>query len=194
MAKLSLPGVLLPASLPVERINLLRRCEHTANARREAKTLSACSNVFRGIVKDRMADEMYQHIRTHRLAKEERVERWVQKTADHPFHTDLWKEDEAVFRANKARDEASRRRTVQAQRRANEAHGLILSRAYSETDVLDELRREKRTMLENEKLVKAWGDVEKSHLRGAKALAQRKKAQFDKQQRELDDALRSRGG
>lgn len=86
-----------------------------------------------------------------------------------------------------------RTQTANAARQAREAHGLILSRALTDTDVLDDLRIERRHMLQNERELKAMADVEKKNMRAAKVLSDRKKDLNFKQQQMLRSALASFG-
>merc|ERR1712039_483429 len=77
-----------------------------------------------------------------------------------------------------------RRQRLMAQRN-REAHNSIFKRATAESDELDQLRREKRLLLENERQLKALRDVEKSNARTAQILAERRRKQLDKEQQAM---------
>merc|ERR1712232_188479 len=113
------------------------------------------------------------------------------KMWSHPFHTDQWKEDEKLYKMNRRNDNATRRKEKTALLRAREAHGMILARAYSETDVLDEMRVEKRAMLEHTRALKALSDCEKSNLRATKVMETRRNEMLQKQKQTLQDALKN---
>merc|ERR1712137_662102 len=119
----------------------------------------------RGRSKEKMLAETAATKRNYLLDKDLRIERWVGKTDDHPFHIDQWAADEDLYKANQRNMAKTRSREYLARRRAHEAHGAILSRAYSETDVLNEVRIEKRKMLAQEKVLKALHDVSKKNER-----------------------------
>merc|ERR1719253_642421 len=94
-----LPSLSMPHTLTEEKSRLLRRMEHTCNARTEAKCLNAMNNAFKDRSRERMGNEMYDFLKNRRLDKAHREDRWVEKTSVHPFHDDQWKEDERIYEA-----------------------------------------------------------------------------------------------
>merc|ERR1711948_193092 len=77
-----------------------------------------------------------------------------------------------------------RRQRLMAQRN-REAHNSIFKRATAESDELDQLRREKKLLLENERQLKALRDVERSNARTAQILAERRRRQIEKDQQTM---------
>lgn len=120
-------------------------------------------------------------------ARQDRIERWVRKTANSPFAVDLLAEDERVaevrdtchitlssmfaskehvraLRGQEARlraEEEERRRRALEARKAKAKNSIIL-RALEESSDLDALRREKRAILQEEKRLKALLATEKN--------------------------------
>eukprot|EP00927_Polykrikos_kofoidii_P062789 TRINITY_DN57599_c0_g1_i1.p1 TRINITY_DN57599_c0_g1~~TRINITY_DN57599_c0_g1_i1.p1 ORF type:complete len:199 (-),score=36.83 TRINITY_DN57599_c0_g1_i1:57-653(-) len=188
-SRVHLPGISYPPTLTEERVRVLRRLEHTANARSGAGALNAHNFVFRHKAKEGMATSMRELKRGSRMAKEERIDRWEQKTEAHPFHNDQWGIDEQIYKANRSSESLERAQIANSTRRAKDAYGAILSRAFSETDVLAEIRKEKRTMALNEKMLKGLRDCEKSNMRASKVLTDRKRAEALNQQRMLHAAM-----
>merc|ERR1712113_1110482 len=90
---------------------------------------------------------------------------------------------------NRVRDNVEKRRQRLTARRNREAHNAIFKRATAEMDELDQLRAEKRMLLENERQLKALRDVEKSNARTAQILQERRKQQLQKQQEQLTQVV-----
>merc|ERR1712232_1440579 len=90
----------MPHTLPEERVRLMRRMEHTANARSGARCIGAMNFANRGRSKEKMLAETASIKRNYLLDKDMRIERWVAKTEEHPFKIDQWAEDEDLYKAN----------------------------------------------------------------------------------------------
>merc|ERR1719263_1775047 len=106
-----------------------------------------------------------------------------------PFAVDLVAENQRIDEENRVRDHVEQRRQRLMARRNREAHNAIFKRATAEMDELDQLRAEKRMLLENEKQLKALRDVEKSNARTAQILQDRRKQQLEKQQAQLQQVV-----
>merc|ERR1740115_579240 len=118
-------------------------------------------------------------------SQREREERWGRKLQKSPFAVDLVAENQRIDEENQVRDTVEQRRQRLMARRNREAPNAIFKRATAETDELDQLRQEKRMLLENERQLKALKDVEKSNARTAQILQERRKQQLEKQQAQL---------
>merc|ERR1719224_90555 len=118
-------------------------------------------------------------------SRRERDERWTRKLQKSPFAVDLVAENQRIDEENRVRDHVEQRRQRLMARRNREAHNAIFKRATAEMDELDQLRAEKRMLLENERQLKALRDVEKSNARTAQILQERRKQQLEKQQAQL---------
>merc|ERR1711964_320585 len=112
-------------------------------------------------------------------------ERWVRRLQKSPFAVDLVAENQRIDEENRVRDHVEQRRQRLMARRNREAHNAIFKRATAEMDELDQLRAEKRMLLENERQLKALRDVEKSNARTAQILQERRRQQLQKQQAQL---------
>jgi len=177
---------LLPkASTTEERERLLRRLEMCAKAREESTKIMSIRFAERDAVKNEMRDEK-QHLKEQlQMSQRDRDDRWVRKMQKSPFAVDLVAENQRIDEENRVRDHVEKRRQGVMTRRNREAHNAIFKRATAEMDELDQLRAEKRMLLENERQLKALRDVEKSNARTAQILQERRKGQLQKQQAQL---------
>merc|ERR1711972_701517 len=114
-----------------------------------------------------------------------REERWSRKLQRSPFAVDLVAENQRIDEENRVHDHVEQRRQRLMAQRNREAHNSIFKRATAESDELDQLRREKRLLLENERQLKALRDVERSNARTAQILAERRHRQLEKEQQAM---------
>jgi len=177
---------LLPSATKTEeRERLLRRLEMCAKAREESTKIMSLRFAEREAVKNnihRERQDMKEQLVNSRVDREER---WSRKLQRSPFAVDLVAENQRIDEENTVRDHVENRRQKLMARRNREAHNAIFKRATAETDELDQLRAEKRMLLENERQLKALRDVEKSNARTAQILQERRKQQLEKQQAQL---------
>merc|ERR1719375_3138370 len=141
----------------------------------------------RDAVKQDMRNEHVRHKVSLQDCARDRDERWSRKLQKSPFAVDLVAENQRIDEENRVRDHVEQRRQRLMARRNREAHNAIFKRATAEMDELDQLRQEKRMLLENERQLKALRDVEKSNARTAQILQERRRAQLDKQQKKIED-------
>ena len=80
-----------------------------------------------------------------------------------PFRIDLVAENERIDEENKVRLRDKARQKKAIERRKVEAKNSIILRALEEANVLDDLRKEKRIILEEERRIKALIDIEKTN-------------------------------
>merc|ERR1719194_290738 len=139
----------------------------------------------RDAVKHMMKRERQQHLEKLTASQSDRDERWSRKLQRSPFAVDLVAENQRIDEENRVRDHVEQRRQRLMARRNREAHNAIFKRATAEMDELDQLRAEKRMLLENERQLKALRDVEKSNARTAQILQERRRQQLEKQQAQL---------
>lgn len=181
---------LLPkASTTEERERLLRRLEMCAKAREESTKIMSIRFAERDAVKNSNRRERADYTEKLAVSQRERDERWTRKLQRSPFAVDLVAENQRIDEENRVRDHVEQRRQRLMARRNREAHNAIFKRATAETDELDQLRAEKRMLLENERQLKALRDVEKSNARTAQILQERRKQQLQKQQAQLQQVV-----
>merc|ERR1719229_1356116 len=135
-----------------------------------------------------MKRERQRYLEKLTTSARDREERWSRRLQRSPFAVDLVAENQRVDEENRVRDHVEQRRQRLTARRNREAHNAIFKRATAEMDELDQLRAEKRMLLENERQLKALRDVEKSNARTAQILQERRKQQIQRQQ-ERDHAV-----
>jgi len=185
---------LLPAATKTEeRERLLRRLEMCAKAREESTKIMSLRFAERDQVKNsnsRERQELKANLTSAKVASEER---WGRKLQKSPFAVDLVAEIQRIEEENSVRDTVEQRRQRLMARRNREAHNAIFKRATAEMDELDQLRQEKRMLLENERQLKALRDVEKSNARTAQILQERRKQQLEKQQAQLMQVVNGGG-
>jgi len=177
---------LLPSATKTEeRERLLRRLEMCAKAREESTKIMSIRFAERDAVKNKMSRERQDLQEKLLMSAHDREERWNRKLQKSPFAVDLVAENQRIDEENRVRCHVEQRRQRLMARRNREAHNAIFKRATAETDELDQLRAEKRMLLENERQLKALRDVEKSNARTAQILQERRKQQLEKQQAQL---------
>jgi len=171
---------LLPkASTTEERERLLRRLEMCAKAREESTKIMSIRFAQRDAVKHDMKQDRRVYLDRLLASQRERDERWARRLQKSPFAIDLVAEDQRISEENRVRQLVEQRRAKSTATRSREAHHRIFKRATAESDELDQLRREKRQLLENEKQLKALRDVEKSNARTLQILQARQEKQLE---------------
>lgn len=188
-AQLGVSYFLPDASTTEERDRLLRRLEMCAKAREESTKIMSVRFAHRDQLKTDNKNDHQNHKLKLMDSQREREERWTRKLQRSPFAVDLVAENQRIDEENRVRDHMEMRRQRLMSRRNREAHNAIFKRATAETDELDQLRAEKRMLLENERQLKALKDVEKSNARTAQILQERRKQQLEKQKNQLQQVV-----
>merc|ERR1712039_620417 len=174
---------LLPrAATSEERERLLRRLEMCAKAREESTKIMSIRYAQCDAVKNEMRRERQVYLEKLSTAQRDRDERWSRKLQRSPFAVDLVAQNQRIDEENRVQRTVEQRRQRLMAQRNREAHNSIFKRATAESDELDQLRREKRLLLENERQLKALRDVEKSNARTAQILAERRRRHIEKEQ------------
>merc|ERR1719221_1915281 len=101
-----------------------------------------------------MRRERQMHFEKMTATQRDRDERWSRKLQRSPFAVDLVAENQRIDEENRVRDHVEQRRQRLMCRRNREAHNAIFKRAVTEVDELEQLRRVKKLLLENEKQLK----------------------------------------
>merc|ERR1712003_307447 len=127
-----------------------------------------------------MRRERQNHVEKLMTSQRDREERWSRKLQRSPFAVDLVAENQRIDEENRVRDHVEQRRQRLMAQRNREAHNSIFKRATAEADELDQLRTEKRLLLENERQLKALRDVERSNARAAQILQARRRGEREK--------------
>jgi len=189
VAQFGMSHLMPKASTTEERERLLRRLEMCAKAREESTKIMSIRFAQRDAVKNDMRRERQQHSDNLAASQRDRDERWTRRLQRSPFAVDLVAENQRIDEENRVRDHVEQRRQRLMARRNREAHNAIFKRATAEMDELDQLRTEKRVLLENERQLKALRDVEKSNARTAQILQERRQQQIQKQQATLQQVV-----
>mmetsp|Transcript_35284 Transcript_35284/g.109923 ORF Transcript_35284/g.109923 Transcript_35284/m.109923 type:complete len:293 (+) Transcript_35284:66-944(+) len=181
------------ASTAEERERLLRRLEMCARAREESTKIMSVQFAQRDAKKNEMRKERQTFAEKMVSSQRDREERWSRKLQRSPFAVDLVAENQRIDEENRVRDHVEQRRQRLLAKRSREAHDLIFKRATAEADELEQLRTEKRLLLENEKQLKALRDVERSNARTAQILQERRRHQQVRQQQPPQQPLQQAG-
>jgi len=185
VAHYGMSQILPKASTTEERERLLRRLEMCAKAREESTKIMSVQFAQRDAKKNEMRRERQVYVDKLLSTQRDREERWSRKLQRSPFAVDLVAENQRIDEENRVRDHVEQRRQRIMVKRNREAHNHIFKRATAEADELDQLRAEKRLLLENEKQLKALRDVERSNARTAQILQERRRQQSMREQVQL---------
>lgn len=173
---------LLPkASTTEDRERLLRRLEMCAKAREESTKILSIRFAERDAVKKDLKVERQTVVERHHASQKDREDRWSRRLGRSPFHIDLVAESQRIDEESRVRELLEKKRLKAAMEKSREAHNKIFMRAMAESDELEQLRLEKRLLLENEKQLKALRDVERSNARTAQILQARKERQKEQE-------------
>lgn len=164
-----------------DRERLLRRLEMCAKAREESTKIMSIRYAQRDAVKSDRQRERQLHQEKLLASARDRDERWSRKMQRSPFSIDLVAETQRIDEENRVRDHVEQRRQRLLAKHSREAHNSIFKRATAESDELDQLRTEKRLLLESERQLKALRDVERSNARTAQILEERRRLQVQRQ-------------
>mmetsp|Transcript_118289 Transcript_118289/g.341942 ORF Transcript_118289/g.341942 Transcript_118289/m.341942 type:complete len:320 (+) Transcript_118289:98-1057(+) len=177
---------LLPkAASSEERERLLRRLEMCAKAREESTKIMSIRFAQRDAVKNDLRRERQAYMEKLTTSQRDRDERWSRKLQRSPFAVDLLAENQRIDEENRVQRAVEQRRQRLIAHRNREAHNAIFKRATAENDELEQLRAEKRMLLENERQLKALKDVERTNARTAQILAERQRRQLEREQQQL---------
>lgn len=180
---------LLPqTSTTEERERLLRRLEMCAKAREESTRVMSIRFARRDQAAKEYKRDRVRHTERMVEAQQDREERWSRRLQRSPFAVDLVAENQRIDEENRVRDHMEQRKSRIIAKRNREAHNAIFRRATEEVDELDQLRKEKRALLENERRLKALKDVERSNARTAQILQDRRRQQMERLQ-QMDDGI-----
>jgi len=91
-----------------------------------------------------MKKKMNERDKILQSSREERAQRWMQKTKSSPFAVDLVAEDERIYEENQIRTREFEENKKQVQVRRQKIKNQIILKALSEFSDLEALRREKR--------------------------------------------------
>jgi len=95
----------------------------------------------------------------------------------------LWPKTSVLTR-NRVRDHVEQRRQRLAAKRSREIQDLIFKQAAAHPNEIHQLRTEKRLLLENERQMKAFRDVERHNARTAQILQERRQQQQQQRDRQ----------
>lgn len=157
----------------------MRRLEMCAKAREESTKIMSIRFAQRDAVKHDMKQDRRVYLDRLLASQRERDERWARRLHKSPFAVDLVAEDQRISEENRVRQLVEHRRAKSTAAKSRDAHHRIFKRATAESDELEQLRREKRQLLENEKQLKALRDVEKSNARTLQILQARQEKQLE---------------
>jgi len=146
-----------------------RQQKHVQIAQQERDRLEARCQKERGNLEKARKLEKFQTWKRMQVDKTKRETRWTQKTEAHPFHVDLWAEDEQLYGQNRLSDTQTRFRERETEKAASKDQADRRKAKVAEVDQLDILRKEKKKLQEDQKHLKARLDLDKVEQRCAGA-------------------------
>lgn len=102
-----------------------------------------------------------------RLAREEREQRWVNKTVGHPFAVDQWQEDVQIYGSHLINNAKSCQRQRLAAQAVLQDQADRRKQRVEDVDALEPLRKERKKLQEDQKELKARLDLDKVERRCA---------------------------
>merc|ERR1712029_876905 len=115
---------------------------------REASTITAVSFARRECIKEKMLAEQHERRQAFMCAKQDRLDRWAQKTAASPFHKSLWVEHVRTRKSNQEVDAKERIRVLQAAQRERTVHAAALSGMLLEVDAKEVERKSRQSKMQ----------------------------------------------
>merc|ERR1712232_170139 len=110
--------------------------------------------------KARRKDKMDQ-LERMQVDKKSREQRWTQKLAGHPFAVDQWSEDVRIYDRNRARDSEEQQRRRKAYQKEIEERGAKIKQNCEEVDDMEEKRKERKRLIDEQKVLKIRLDIER---------------------------------
>jgi len=163
---------------------LLRYRELSARAREESTKIMNTQSAERDAKKGALQRERQMHSLRLTASQRDREERWSRKLQRSPFAVDLVAENQRIDEENRVRDHVEQRRQRLAAKRSREIQDLIFKQAAAHPNEIHQLRTEKRLLLENERQMKAFRDVERHNARTAQILQERRQQQQQQRDRQ----------
>jgi len=189
VSRCGLAELLPPNATSEEREKLLRRLEMCAKAREESTKITSAKCAQREAKKIAMRREREAYTEKLLAAQRDCEDRWSRRLQKSPFSVDLLADNQRIEEENHVRDYVAQQRLQLEARRNRKAHDSLFLQGPSQADELNQLRAEKRLLLENERQLRALRDVERSNARTAQILQERRRQQHLKQQAHLQQAI-----
>jgi len=182
-------STLLPkAATSEERERLLWRLEMCAKAREETTKIMSIRFAQRDVVKHEMRRERQLYLDELNGSQRDRDERWSRKLQRSPFAVDLLAENQRIDEEHRVQRTIETRRQRKQEKKNRHFQDHILQRATNTNAEIEELRAQKRQLLENEKQLRALRDVERSNARTALILEDRHRRQVERELQQLASA------
>lgn len=142
-----------------------RQQKFAQKAQKEKDTLEEKCRKKRVDIEEARKLEKLQTWKRMQVDKTKRESRWTHKMEAHPFHVDLWAEDEQLYAQNRASDSQTRLRERASEKAASKDQADRRRAEVAKVDQLDILRKEKKKLQEDRKELKARLDLDKVNRR-----------------------------
>lgn len=146
-----------------------RQQKHCELAQQERENLEGKWKKKREQLEKQRKQEKYQAWKRMQMDKVKREDRWTQKTEAHPFHNDLWAEDEELYKQNRVSDNQTAARERATLKAGLQDQADRRTEKLGQIDQLDILRKEKKKLQGDQKELKARLDLDKVDKRCANA-------------------------
>jgi len=159
--ELEVKKVVTTVQSPIGNRDEKQRAERMAEYREESSLIQARNMHVRDVFLENMRRERDQLERQKTHDRSEKREMWNQRMRNSPFAVDLLAENERIDEEFKIRSKAEAHRVKMLQKRKELVKNEIILSALSESDDLIALRKEKRSLAEEAKRLRAMHDLEK---------------------------------
>jgi hypothetical protein len=138
-----------------------QRLRHKAASSERTMAISEQRNNERKYLKAQQEFEREKRLAERAIYHRERVSQWATRLGASPLGVDLVADHERIDEEAFVRQREERRRRALAEKRKRRIKNEIIVKALAEVPLLEEARRQKREMLEEERREKAQRDVQR---------------------------------
>lgn len=165
----------------------LQRAEHKMHSAIKTTNLNAQRLNERRYLKAQYEFEREKKLAEKAIYHRERTSLWSQRLAASPLAVDLVADNERIEEEAFVREREERHRRLLAEKKKRRIKNEIIVKALAEVPLLEEARRQKREMLDEERREKALRDVQR-----VEAIQERKQRDIEQLQHERQSKLDQR--
>lgn len=135
--------------------------ERRLTTRRETEQLLAHNLITRNERKEELLHQRMVYENKVNKNREDTLQRWTKKTEYSPFTVKLLEEDERIFEERRIRLKDEQERAAKIKRMKEKAREELYYQTVTEGSAVDDMRQEKRKILDEEQRLKALASLER---------------------------------
>jgi len=135
--------------------------ERRLATRRETEQLLAHNLITRNERKEELLHQRMVYENKVNKNREDTLQRWTKKTEYSPFTVKLLEEDERIFEERRIRSKDEQERALKIKRMKEKAREELYYQTVTEGSAVDDMRQEKRKILDEEQRLKALASLER---------------------------------